>query len=1356
MVKSVTYVLLLILCSLAASPIGNRYVFKKLNNEDGLTYNTVHDIAQEESGIMWFATKQGLNSYNSYNIKRYYQEDNLGIPSNFTTSLLITKDNRLFAGTDRGLIEYNRRFDRFDPILFEEKPLPGITTIFETSTGTVWVGTYEGIYAYYLKQNAVLKMISLQNERINSIAEIDATNFLVATHSGLYILNSDGVLVDYFNMSNCPGLTTNVINKVFIDKKGNYWIGTDNSGLYRFDYEGKRFEKVGLAETDQAETKVVRDIEDDENGNLWICSELGIFILNPETRESVNIQHSLEKSEYHLNDNATYCLFRSMEDIMWIGTYFGGINYTNLGNSKGFYNIYPGDGENQLRGKAVNKLYKDSKGILWIATEDGGVCSFDTDKKQIFNYFQHGEKSSLSSNNIHAICEDRDGNIWFGHFMTGIDIYNPKTGQFRNRSILPDIKYSINENSVYSIIKDSKENIWVGTRLGVYLYDYGTKELKPVKKDELGQLFIYNILEDREGNMWFCIRHGGIACLKNETGDISFFREPEFLSTNKIIAVSEDSNGKIWFGTVDGGVNIYNPETAAFDHLSMENGLPNNTVYGILEDSNKHIWLSTNQGLSMYDPGTGEFRNYNRNDGLAQMQFNFGSYFKDSDSTLYFGHVNGLTYFNPADIFDNQIKPQLIFTDFKLANESVRVSEKGTLTEPIDDTKEITLSYYQKAFTIDFVAVNHVSAGNNKFYYYLENFDDGWNEMGNKTSATYTNLLPGKYVFHLKAENNDGLESANIKSLEIRIRPPFYLSIGAFIIYIFLIFGIFLLYRKITIDKEKEKAALSLERMEKEKIQELNQQRLNFYTYISHEFKTPLSIIISSIDQLFGQKDISDDLKERFQRLGRSSKRLSFLFNQLMDFRRIETKHAKLILQKGDIINFLRETCLVFTPLFDQQRVNFEFKANRDEYEYWFDPDKIEKIITNLISNALKHTPIHGQIICEAKITDELSAGEQKKLMICISDTGKGISEEEQHNLFTPFYMNYQQNEQKSGSGIGLTLVKSLVEYLHGSIEVVSKKNEGTSFKIHLPLDYKGISNIKVENNDEVISRSLDLESISEVSSKHFQSGKRSDAEKEFTLLIVEDTVDLAEVLVEYYSKNFNVKCAQNGVEALEIVKEEEPDIIISDVMMPEMDGIEFCRKIKEDEATSHIAVILLTAKTTHEDKIAGLEAGAEAYVRKPFDLNELDLHVRNFIEMRKKLKEKVVTGAQIDLGTLNFQEKDKDFIEKVSAIINENIESETLNTEELAKQLGMSKTLVYLKLKKLLNMSGSDYIQSLRFKKAIELMADFNRNISDIAYEVGFTDPNYFSKVFKKVYKKTPTDYRKELFEKIKGLNMN
>jgi ligand-binding sensor domain-containing protein/signal transduction histidine kinase/DNA-binding response OmpR family regulator len=1350
--KVITYLFLFfIVFSISAKGIDSPYLFKKLNNEDGLTYNTVHDIAQDSSGIIWLTTKQGLNKYDSYHIKNYYKDDDVGMSSNFLTCLLVNHNNCLFVGSDEGLVEYNRTYDNFSPVTYNGNNLPTIWTLTESNSGQLLIGTNQGVFVYHPELNIVTKFVSLQKEQIFSIVESEEGVFWMATFSGIFILNSDGVLLEYFDTQNSNTLPTNKISRIYKDSKGTFWVGTENGGLLFYNKKEKVFTKVGLSDNEQAETRVVRDIDEDLEGNLWIATESGVFIVDGKDHKTINIRHSLEKSEYYLSDNAVYCLFRSKENIMWIGTYFGGVDYTNLSSQKGFYNIYPGEGKNELRGKAVNKIYKSSDGKLWIATEDGGVCIFNTKTKNIIKYFQHVEGNSLSSNNIHAICEDKYGNILFGHFMTGIDIYNPGTGKFRNIPLEPDIKYSITENSVYCIYKDSHDQIWVGSRMGIYLYDDEKGKLLPFKKDELSQFFIYNIIEDSSGKMWFSIRFGGIVCYNPQTDVFKRYTQDEGLSTNKIIASTEDSSGKIWFGTVDGGVNIYHPETDSFEVIKKRDGLPNNTVYGILESDNGNIWLSTNRGLSLFNYPNRTFRNNSLNDGLAQMQFNFGSYFKDEDGTLYFGHIYGLTYFNPSMISNNINKPEILFTDFKLSNQSVEITENGLLSNPINDTKRIDLSYLQKAFTIDFVAVNYFSAGNNKFYYYLEGFEDDWKDMGNTTSATYTNLLPGKYTFWLKAENNDGIESANIKSIVIHIRPPFYFSIWAFFLYAVLLVGIFLFYRKIALDKEKEKTALTYERVEKEKIKELNQLRLNFYTYISHEFKTPLSIIISSVDQLFSKKNLTEDLNLPFQRLSRSSKRLSFLFNQLMDFRKIETKHAKLVLQKGDIISFVEETCLIFSPLFEQYRVNFEFKANRENYDYWFDPDKMEKIIANLISNALKNTPVHGKVLCQTKIIEE--GTNEGHLHISISDNGKGISEESLEDLFTPFYVNYNSNEQKSGSGIGLTLVKSLVDYLQGTIEVKSKINEGTKFTILLPLHYKGISNIKLENSNETISRNLDVDSITDVPLRQFELENEKASGKEFKLLIVEDSVDLSEVLIEHYSENYSVSYAPNGIRAFEIVKEEEPDIIISDVMMPEMDGIEFCKKIKSDEASSHIAVILLSAKTTHEDKIAGLEAGAEAYVSKPFDLNELDLHVRNFIEIRKKLRERLFTGTNLNLDKFNFQDKDKAFIEGVSKIITENIESEKLNTREIGQKLGLSETLVYLKLKKLLNMSGTDFIQSFRFKKAIELMADPNRNISEIAYEVGFSDPNYFSKVFKKLYKKTPSVYRNDLIENNKRL---
>ncbi len=945
--RTITYIFVLLFCAVAANALESHFVFKNLSNKDGLSHNSIRDIVQEESGILWIATKQGLNKYDSYRIKCYYEEDSVGIPSNFTTCLYITKSNRLFVGTKKGLTEYNRQLDNFSPVLFEGKALPAVSTIIETQSGSIFIGTQLGIYVYRPTQNTV--QFALPQNEITSIIEYNDDKLLATSFSGVHLLNQEGILLEKYDTSNTKGLPTNTINKAFADKAGNCWIAAANFGLLRFNLKQRECEKIKLSKNDLWETKTVHDIREDLDGNLWICSNKGVSVFMPAAKQCKNIRQAANNPDKDLNTGATYCLFRSKEDIMWMGTEFGGVDYTRLSNSKGIFNIYPGNEKNELPLKTIFNLYKDSKGILWIAAKDGGVCTMNPKTKEILTFYPYGGKNSLSPGSVHTISEDRDGNLWFGHYKSGIDILNPTTGKFKRLSVSSEINDSITENSVYSIFKDSQQQIWVGTRLGVYRYSYEKQILEPFLTKELGNAFIYKIFEDNTGKIWFCIRlGGGLACYNANTGTLKRYDLQDGLSTRKIIASTEDSSGQIWFGTIDGGVNIFNPKTDSFNQLDMNDGLPNNTVYGILEANDGNIWLSTNQGISKYNVQNGTFRNYNLDDGLAQIQFSYGSYLKDDDGTLYFGHINGLSYFNPAELSVNNIKPYLVFTDFKLANESVKLTKNGILTRPINQTERITLNYSQKAFTIDFAAVNHLSGGVNNFYYYLDGFEDSWMKVGNKTSATYTNLKPGTYTFYLKAENNDRVESTNIKRLEITIRAPFYLSIWAYLFYLSVLLAVvYYLYRKVTIYKEK--AALERERLEAERLKALN---------------------------------------------------------QLADF------------------------------------------------------------------------------------------------------------------------------------------------------------------------------------------------------------------------------------------------------------------------------------------------------------------------------------------------------GAIMEC---NFQDNDKAFIEKVTTIIKENIESKTLNTDVLAKELGISKTLLYQKLKKLVNMSGSDLIQSIRLKRSIELMADTNRNISDIAYEVGFSDPNYFGKVFNKLYKKSPSAFRKEMLAKAK-----
>ena len=1367
-IKSGTYIKILctILISFFLVPRAlceqSDYLFYKLTNSEGLSHNTVHDIVQDSCGLIWISTKEGLNKYDSYTFKKYFSHDYTDLSSDHISKLAVTEDNTLFVGTTSGMAKYNRMKDTFRQLLWEGKRLPGILSLYEASDSTLIIGTVRGLFRYYLKKDIIIKHISLQNEPITAISQLDNGTILVANNSGFYELNNDGIILKHLNSGNTSSLTTNMISQLYKDKKGNIWIGTVDKGLFLYDKETFTFYSIVLSDKAYAGSEFIRVIKEDQLGKLWIGTEAGLFIYDKEKNSSVHVVHSLEGSVYNLNDNAIYALYLSRENIMWIGTYFGGINYTELENKSFFHHIYPGNDQNDLKGKAVSQIIKDSQGIIWIATEDGGVCTFDPETKRILEYFEYKTSKGLSSNNIHSLLEDREGKIWFGHYLTGIDIYNPSDHTFRNVYPSPMHKDNMFYNSIFSLYEDSKENIWVGTRSNVKIYDHKQGKFLFFKPEKISNTFIYNIEEDREGKIWFSTRWRGIISYDPGKDSLRFYRmgtvNARGLSSRQVVASKVDSKGRIWFGTVGGGVNLYIPEKDSFEIISTAEGLANNTVYGILEDDDHNLWFSTNAGLTKYNPENAELINYTDKDGLAQKQFNFGSYFKDNKTgLLYFGSIDGLTYFDPENISGNSIPVDVFLTDFKIFNNSVKIGEKSILKQHINYTQQIELKYSQKVFTIDFVAVNYKSLGNNHFYYYLDGFDKDWIDARNRTSVSYTNILPGNYTLYIKAENGKSDVNISVKKLNIKVLRPWWFSNIALLIYVLTIIYVLLLIRRIIWKREKERSALKIEKLEKENIKQLSEQRINFFTYISHEFKTPLSIIIASVDELMEQSVQYNKLSLQFDRIRRSSKRLSFLIGQLLDFRVIESKHAKMYLQKGDVVGFIRDTCMAFSPIFSQKAIRFEFLTKRESYICLFDPDKIEKIITNLISNAIKHNSADGEIEikCDVSIKEnDIQDSGNDILQVKISNTGKVLSKEE---LESAFYLFHKKDSgyRNFSTGIGLTLVKSLVDYLGGSMEAQSNAEEGTQFNIEIPLNLTKASNVKLEDKMVDENRNIDLDHICYISDSEVSLDNEEPDSGLFHILIVEDNSDLAELLIGHFSSRYHVSYAQNGKVALEMVHQEEPDLIISDIMMPEMNGLDFCRSIKSNESTCHIAIILLSAKVSHEDKLEGLKAGAEAYVSKPFDFKELDLHVTHFIDRRKKIFKALYVENTLDIKNIKIHDSDKKFLESVTKIINDNIANMSFSVEEMASKMNISKSLMYLKIKKLLSISPKEYLQLLRFRKAIEFMLTTDHNISEIAYDVGFTDPNYFSRAFKKVYKITPSAYKEKIEkERMKALN--
>lgn len=1337
---------LLLLIGIQQSSYGNDgYVFNKLTTYQGLSHSTVYAITQDHKGFVWIGTREGLNRYDSYGIKTYYSDsENHGkLSSSLITSLLTAHDGTLYIGTAKGLDVYDYKRDLIRNIKFEKESLGNIRDMYESSDSLLYICSNKGLFVLN-KQHEIKHLI--KNSLILTIKEYKRNVFWLASRKGVFLVNQFGEIIKSYPYLKGNLKTFNNVSCIFKDSDGEIWIGTNRNGLYYYSPEKDAFEPIiPEHKNNPVEVNMVRAINEDDKGNLWIGTESGLFIYDKQKKHFSHYTQSFDKSPHALNDKSIYCIFKSSEDIMWLGTYFGGVNFVRP-KEKGFFKLTPDGGEEALSGKAVSQITEDQSGNLWIGTEDGGISVFNQ-KSRKFSYFTHSvNKNSISCNNVHAIEDDGEGNIWIGTFLGGLNRFYVSTKEFSLYKHEEGRSSSISHNNVFSILRDSRGTLWVGTWSGVNVYNYEKDNFSSFKREYFSDKFIYDILEDHNGNLWFCTRHSGIIFYNVKKDKVTWYNRNSQvnygLNSNEIICAYQDSQKRIWFGSLNGGLIHWDSTTHKFSAFTKKEGLANNNVYGILEDGRGNLWVSTNKGITVYNPETKDSFDYNVSDGLKDSQFNLKSFYKNKQGWMYFGTVNGLYYFHPDSLIQNNVAPGVHFTDLKLFNKSVEVDgENAILDSHIDETKKIVLAHEQNVVTFEFAATNFFSPGKNDFSYYLEGFENGWNKAGSKRTATYTNLSPGTYTFHVKAANNDGTWSGD-RQVQLIVKPPLWLTNWAITCYILLVLIFIYLYRRYLNYRHQEKMAYQLEKVEKEKMKELNQHKLNFFTYISHEFKTPLTLIIASIEKFLnsGISALENNLDE-FYLIKRNASRLHFLVDQLMEFRKIESDHATLNFRQGNVILFLQDTFSAFIPLYAKKNISYNFQADKDEYNAYFDADKVEKIVTNLLSNAIKNTKEFGEISMRVDVV--LKKDSDKRLLkIRLADNGVGLPEGEAEKIFMPFYQGKHEKVKSSGSGIGLALVHSLTKYLNGSINIESSTKKGTVIDINLPLyeNYgSGVSDLKVIDGNKSLIINQDL--FDEEEEGDFHIDEREE-EKRFELMIVEDNKELLKFLVNYFSDFYKIIYAENGKIALDEIKKRIPDAIISDVVMPEMDGVALCKELKSNISTSHIPFILLTAKSTTENKLEGLDVGADAYLPKPFNLKELALMIKNALDSRNNLKRHFLKFGSIENYDKPVNNKDHDFLNRLLEIVNDNLEDPEFNIAAFTKEAGVSRTLLHLKLKQLVNLSASEFVRTIRLQKATRLLKE-GCTVAEIAFMVGFKDPNYFSRSFKEKYGMPPSEYR-------------
>jgi signal transduction histidine kinase/ligand-binding sensor domain-containing protein/CheY-like chemotaxis protein len=1288
---------------------------------------------------MWFGTEDGLNKYDGYKFTNYKHDpnDSSSIPYNRISALFEDSYGELWIGTRRGLCKYDRYHDSFIRYLYDKdnpKSIGSITvlSIFESDQNEMWF-----------------------------------TGRSVNRHS-----RETDYFTRYYPEEKKPGVETfvNYISSITQDSAGQIWIGTWNEGLFKYDVKNDRFMKYqtkseysktfnirfcfdliatqwqsnnflwfssyrnGLYKINTGNDQITQYLHQPSNPSslssnfitslfqrqdniqeLWIATmEGGVNILNIQTEEFTCYRNHPQKP-WSLADNNIHSIYEDQSGLIWLGTARGIDRFENRNQD---FQIFQGftDSQSELIGDVVTTIHlsneKDNQSIIWLGTKNRGLIKIDPVSNQITCYEHDPEnKNSLSNNFVTRIIESHYGgnhDLWVTTLF-GLNKLDLKTNRI-TRYYLQDV--DIVSNHLYTLFEDKNGTIWIGSRRK-YLYSMDPVTEKFTRhnrhSNSIGSLYL-----DSRGILWVGTGYGLDTFnprTDEKTSYLYLYEDTTSTSSNYIYDIFEDENGVLWIGS-RGGLNKFDDSTKTFTNFSEKDGLMNNSVKGILQDKNGNLWLSTNKGISRFDPVNKTFRNFDINDGLHGNEFFEGSRYQRKNGEMFFGGINGLTWFHPDSIRDNPYIPPVVLTDFQIFNKSIQPGIDTPLKCHISEVKEITLTHDQSVFSLEFAALDYHKPQKNKYAYKMEGVDPEWVYTDAiRRFATYTNLDPGNYIFRVKGSNNDGIWNEEGRSVKITILPPWWRTNLAYSVYAFFLLILVTVIWRFQTNRLKMKQQMEMEHFEAEKLREVDQVKSRFFANISHEFRTPLTLILGPVEQMLSDK-FKGNVKTQYQMILRNGRRLLDLINQLLDLSKLESGQMKLRVSQRDILPYLKGIVQSFSSLAERKKITFTFKTAVDSLLGYIDQDKLEKIVTNLLSNAFKFTPEGGKINvdfglrnAELKDNSKIRIPKSKIVEISISNTGPGIPTDQLDKIFDRFHQaDNSYKKDSEGTGIGLALTKELIQACHGEIRAESELDKMTTFTVILPIAKEhfkpdeivaeedtgfrlpadarqaGIQDSVKEKAAQKDIADLEISGIPhpvastqspENRAEHHLAGHRSPL-----LLIVEDNPDVTTYISSFLESEYRIITAENGEEGWEKALKKYPDLVISDVMMPVMDGFELCKKLKTDERTSHIPVILLTARADMESKLEGLEFGADDYISKPFDSREIQVRVCNLLDQRNKLQ------------------------------------------------------------------SSSSFIRAIRLKRAAQMLRKHSGNISEVAYEVGFNNPSYFSECFHKYFGLLPSDY--------------
>lgn len=1308
---------------------------------NGLSDNSVQALIQDTRGYMWIGTKNGLNRFDGYTFKtyRHVPGDSATLGSNYIFSLFEDKEHRLWVGTTQGIYMYQpqtEEFRQFDIATEDGFKITGfISSIAEDKDGRIWIATLgQGVFSYLPEQKQLIRYHKNASQEKHFFHSDNIYYLYIDKKGTVWITPQDmGIPLSYFDKNlqkfiafdiKADNFLLNTLTAYTIteDDKGFLWLGTWSNGLCRLDLRSGELKTFLLPGTPNAALHIHSLLRYDDN-TLFVGSDDGLQSFNTETGESKHISLT-NYSDNKLSDRFIYPIYRDREGGIWIGTYFGGLNYTPLPKGNIQKHLHS-DHDNSVSGNVISCFYEDEKGNIWIGSDDGGLSYLDTASGKFTNFMPVLGKNSISYHNIHALYSDNN-KLWIGTYSGGLNVLDLETMLFKQYQPQSE-EHSLDNNSIYSLYKDSENVLWIGTMNGIVTYNPVQDNFIRKKTLEATTL---DILDDKQRNVWFATSGKGLFQFRQDTEEwIQHLADIQLSGTipsNNINCLCLDANNCMWVGT-ENGLAWYEAENNIFHIVPLS--IPSSFICDIVADG-EILWLTTTNGLVCYNKNTQSVRIYFKSDGMQSDQYTTKAALMTSSGKIYLGTTHGFNVLDPHSFIDNTYAPPVYITNLQIFNKDIEINSDGILKHSIELTDTIELSFKQNVFSIEYAALSYASPLRNEYRYKLEGFDNEWNIVGNQRKATYTNLPAGKYIFRVTASNNDGIWNKDGSSLHIIIHPPFWRTNLAYLFYL-ICFFMLMGYVVIAIRKRSEKKhAFRLQQMESEKEKEMHDAKINFFTVVAHEIRTPVSLIIGPLEKIKdGKVPVPPPLMDDLKIIDKNSQRLLSLVNQLLDFRKVEKGSFKITFTPLLIYDLLQNIYERFNPLMVQNGFVFELDMEEKTIEADVDAEAFTKIISNLLSNAAKHA--------KAKIV--LSCFRQNsQLVVKVTDDGEGIRKEEKAQIFQAFYQI--PYNKKRGTGIGLSLVKQLTEAHHGTIEVESIPNIFTSFILTLPLHQTETVEIKKQTDIHIDSISdIDIP-FSERSAKSIPLNHQSLP----TLLIVEDNQEMRSFLSQNFENEYTVLVAKDGQEGLNILKKRLVDLIISDLIMPEMDGITFSQKLKNNILYSHIPFILLTAKTDVDSKVLGIKAGADIYVEKPFSLKVLNAQVENLLASRKALWKTFTEMPLTPLNSIAGNKADEQFLNKMNRIIEKNISNMDFSIDTLAEELNVSRSTLFSKIKILADMTPNELIHLIRLKKAAELLLTQTYRVNEICYMVGFNNPSYFSRCFLKQFGILPKDFAK------------